>query len=363
MKNIIIVLIFSAVCLTTSGQQINQSSNQYRSGDILEKKQVSVEGFDLNGKNGVWSLEDAEISKKTISTEYTAEADTMIMLERGSRTYYHHENSLVSIISSENAQELICYDMPETWLKFPMQVGNSICGYFNGTGKYCDRLFMRRFGTYLTKADAKGKIVLPSGDTLHNVLRLHTERYVSTITAPIDTMKREIPAFTVDSIIRHMATDTMMVKEDIYRWYADGYRYPVLEAKAISYCGKAITEEVYYCSPEMQEMIGLDEENKNTRARLVEENSSGSSKNADTGNFKYEISQDESSGTVTINYSAGSSIKVEAILANSLGHVYCRASKTDGSAITLSYNNLPRGQYIIHITAGKEKFAEKFNVR
>lgn len=363
MTKIAFSIILSVYCLTIGGQQINQVSNHYRNGDMLDKRHISIKSFEQNSKNVEWNLEDVNISKESYFTDYTIEADTIMMQERGNRTYYQYKNGLLKIIGSENALELISYDKPETWLKFPMQVSDSICGYFNGTGKYCDRLFMRRFGTYLTKADAKGKIVLPSSDTLHNVLRLHTERYVSTITAPIDTMKREIPAFTVDSIIHRMATDTMMVKEDIYRWYADGYRYPVLEAKAISYCGKAITEEVYYCSPEMQEMIGLDEENKNTRARLVEENSSRNYKNTNNGNFKYNISQDESSRTVTINYSADSSIKVEAILANSLGYIYCRASKTDGSAITLSYNNLPRGQYIIHIAAGKKKFAEKFNVR
>jgi hypothetical protein len=42
-------------------------------------------------------------------------------------------------------------------------------------------LITRRYGTYKTKADAAGKIVLPQGDTLRNVLRLHTERYVGTI--------------------------------------------------------------------------------------------------------------------------------------------------------------------------------------
>ena len=99
----LIVLILSAICLKISGQQINLSSNHYRNGDMLEKRQVSVEGFDLNGKNGVWSLEDAEISKKSFSTEYTAEADTMMMLERGNRTYFHQGNGIVRIIGSEKA--------------------------------------------------------------------------------------------------------------------------------------------------------------------------------------------------------------------------------------------------------------------
>ena len=86
---LVILLSFS---LKISGQQINQPSNHYRNGDMLEKRQVKVEGFDLNSKNGVWGLEDAEISKKSFSTEYTAEADTMMMQERGNRTYLHQGN-------------------------------------------------------------------------------------------------------------------------------------------------------------------------------------------------------------------------------------------------------------------------------
>jgi hypothetical protein len=42
--------------LSISGQQISQSNNRYRGNDVLEKKQVTVKGFDLNSKNSVWSL-------------------------------------------------------------------------------------------------------------------------------------------------------------------------------------------------------------------------------------------------------------------------------------------------------------------
>ena len=52
---------------------------------------------------------------------------------RRTRTYYRQDRSAVSIIGSENVQELISYDMPEKWLQFPMHMGDSVCGYFNGT--------------------------------------------------------------------------------------------------------------------------------------------------------------------------------------------------------------------------------------
>lgn len=92
-------------------------------------------------------------------------------------------------------------------------------------------MFMRCFGAYMTKADSVGKLILPKGDTLRSVMRLHTERYVSAVYADKDTLRKKVPTFTVDSIVRHMAADSLMVREDLYRWYAAGYRYPILEAK------------------------------------------------------------------------------------------------------------------------------------
>lgn len=58
MKKIISAIISLNICLTISGQQISQSNNHYRGNDALDKKQVTVKGFDLNSKNSVWNLED-----------------------------------------------------------------------------------------------------------------------------------------------------------------------------------------------------------------------------------------------------------------------------------------------------------------
>ena len=367
MKKELLSMILLIVCLTISGQQVNQVQNRFRGDDATEKKQVKANGFDLQGKNKVWSLEDMELYSKTFKTEYTNTGDTLTGLERGNRTYFQQIDKNISIIGSENVQTLISYDMPEIWLKFPMQLGDSVCGYYNGTGKYCDRLFLRRFGTYLTKADAKGILVLPDGDTLHHVLRLHTERYVSTVSAPIDTMRRKVPVFTTDSIIRHMATDTMLVKEDIYRWYADGYRYPVLEATFVSHDNQELSEEVFYYAPEAQELLVLDEENKKIRRRMAaqgtEKENGNSDANGGGGGFTYHVSQDEGSETVTIRYSSEQPANVTVLLANSQGYVLRQASQTDSSLVSLSYSGLRPGQYILRITAGTHQFAEKFNVK
>ncbi len=365
-----------AVCTTMSGQQINQSDNRYRSYDVLEKKQVSVKGFDLNSKKCVWSLEDAELSENSYNAEYSTETDTLMAVERGDRTYYSQDRSTVSIIGSENFMELISYDMPEIWLRFPMQVGDSVCGFFNGSGPYCERFFMRRYGTYKTKADAAGTLVLPKGDSLRNVIRLHTERYVGTITVPIDTMEKKIPAFTVDSIIRLLVPDTAKVREDVYRWYAEGFRYPILEAKSLSFCDSLLTEEMYYCPPDMQRTLANDEENERIRTRLAEEERArwlASSPDEDSNpksrgkdGFTYNLPQDDNSDQVTINYSTDHATKMTALVTNALGYVYRRADQScavgNGQA-TIDCSGLRRGQYILYINVDGEQYAEKVNLK
>ena len=376
MKKLLFIIIAMVFCLAISGQQINQSNNRYRNYDVLEKKQVTVKGFDLNSKKCVWSLEDAELSEGTYKAEYSTETDTLVAVERGDRTYYSQDRNTVDIIGSENFMELISYDMPERWLQFPMQVGDSVCGFFNGSGPYCERFFIRRYGTYKTKADAAGTLVLPKGDSLRNVIRLHTERYVGTITVPIDTMEKKIPAFTVDSIIRHLAPDTAKVREDIYRWYAEGYRYPILEAKSLSFCDSLLTEEMYYCPPDMQRTLAYDEDNKQIRTRLAEEerarwlasspDEDSNPKSRGKNGFTYNLPQDDNSDLVTINYSTDHATKMTALVTNALGYVYRRTDQScavgNGQA-TIDCSGLRRGQYILYINVDGEQYAEKVNLK
>lgn len=377
MKKLLFKITAMAICTTLYGQQIDQS-NLYRGIDMLEKKQIVVKGFSLNGIKGVWSLEEAEVSKDTYDAEYTTEADTLMAEERGNRTYYRQDRGSVSIIGSENYMEQISYDMPETWLRFPMQVGDSVCGYFYGSGPYCERFFIRRFGTYKTQADAAGMLVLPQGDTLRNVIRLHTERYVGTIAEPFDTMLYKIPAFTVDSIVKHLASDTAKVREDVYRWYAEGYRYPILEAQKLSYLNTLLTEEMYYCPPEIQEQLPLDEENKQVRTRLIEEelarwqpsllspNDDHNPQRRGKDGFTYKLSQTDGGDVVTIHYDTNHDVRVIALISNGLGYIYRRADQscpTGTGQFSLNCTGLRNGQYIIYINVDGNQYAEKVNVK
>lgn len=377
MKKLLFMIISMAACLTMSGQQINQRLNDYRSNEILTKQRVDIDVVALLSRNEEWNLEDAEFSKKRYKACYYLEDDTLTGKELANRTYMQESHNQVEIIGSENYMERMSYDMPETWLKFSMQLGDSISGYFNGTGPYCERLFMRRFGTYLTVADAVGKLVLPEGDTLRHVLRLHTERHVGIRLAPIDTMKCKIPIFTVDSIVRNMAADSVKMQEDIYRWYADGYRYPVLEASVLSRNGKRLTADVYYCSPDVQRTLAYDEENEAVRERLAKEDAaararsldddySRRSKNCGNEGFAYNLSLNDGSNLVTIHYDIDHNTKMTALVANTLGYVYRRVDHhcdSGNGQATIDCKGLRKGQYIIYINVDGEQYAEKVNLK
>ena len=377
MKKFLSTIIATAVCYTVNGQQISQRQNSYRSSETLIRQRVDAEIDALLSRKGEWSLEDAELSKKRYKACYYLENDTLTGKKLANRTYMYEFQNQVEVVGSENYMERMSYDMPETWLKFPMQLGDSISGYFNGTGPYCERLFMRRFGTYLTVADAVGKLVLPEGDTLRHVLRLHTERHVGIRLAPIDTMKCKIPIFTVDSIVRNMAADSVKMREDIYRWYADGYRYPVLEASVLSRNGKQLTADVYFCSPDVQRTLAYDEENEAVRERLAKEDAAARARSLDDDNsrrskncgnegFAYNLSLDDGSNLVTIHYDIDHNTKMTALVANTLGYVYRRVDHhcdSGNGQATIDCKGLRKGQYIIYINVDGNQYAEKINLK
>jgi hypothetical protein len=364
MRKQILSIMCLAACLSVSGQeQLRQSCNTLRGDDALEKRQVKMTGFSLQVKDGVWSLEKAKTSKKSFVTRYLTETDTVMRLERGERTYYNQADGEIKIIGSENVQTLVSYELPEKWLRFPMCQGDSISGYFSGTGRYCDKLFLRRYGTYLTKADATGSLVLPEGDTLRHVLRIHTERLVGTELTPIDTLRYRIPGLTVDSIVRRMAGDTTLVREDVYRWYAEGYRYPVLEATVVSIGKEILSEEAFYCPPAEQERLVLDEANKDVRIRALEE-VPGRDVTIKGNPFQYKISYRHDG--VTVSYRLDSPTKIEALLASNQGYVYQRQEKNGDAGsgtIDISTAGLPRGQYVVYLNVNGKSHAEKINVR
>lgn len=77
-----------------------------------------------------------------------------------------------------------------------------------------------------------------------------------------------LPAYTTDSIESRLAVDSTLIRLDIYRWYADGYRYPMVETRIRRDVNEdeALTAAAYYFPPSALATITNDPDNEEVRA-------------------------------------------------------------------------------------------------
>jgi len=122
---------------------------------------------------------------------------------------------------------------PELLLKFPVNYGNEFGSCYYAHGQHGNRLELDAMGTIETKADSYGMMILPSKDTLKHVLRTRTVKYIAENIRPISELyyeKLNAPLrISSDSIEQRLSNDSVIFVVETFRWYENGYRYPVFE--------------------------------------------------------------------------------------------------------------------------------------
>lgn len=368
-------LLFYMAMINTGAysQNILQAScNGLRHDDILHKQNIGIDTKDIGGDSFVLDLSNAELDDKRIaqSIQPVALSDTVYSLESGNRTYFLQRNDSVLLTRYENNLEYADYDMPEVRFKFPMGKGDAVSGHFHGLGMYCDKVAMRRFGSYVTKAESSGNVILPDGTVLSNCLCLHTVRNVAFITYSADSIHAALPVFNADSIINHLASFPSQRREEAYLIYAIGYRYPIIEVCDIYDGTTRLSHTAYYNSPDGQAML-YDRENENIRTAVAgNSNNEGTNNSQDAGTPKYHVSQDTGTQTlsITMGNSSGATVTADLIICDIQGTVYKRHSVTftsgEHKTTELSYSGLRRGEYALHIFCSDgNDYSEKFIVR
>lgn len=370
MKIVYVILLSVLTNHVFAQPYIDKARNMYRDGDRLIEHQTDFSDFGTAGKDAVWNLDGMKTIKKKHTVTYKSVPlfqNRVSCTECGTRYYYDLRFDSLPVTGYENNLTKMDYDVPELSLLFPMHYGDSIGGCYSGRGRYCDKISLRSFGKYAVKADASGILILPDGDTLRHVLRIHTERMTYRLFYPADSVKNDsLKAFTADSVEKYMTLKSnTLIRQDYYRWYAAGYRYPVLEAVTTGTAsGKA--SSTYYYPPSEQQYLSLDDENKTLREKTDEEGNVGKKDGSNVNPVDYNLSQDRNAKTVTVKYSLKSDSEINFILADITGIVYRTESKTGEAGIdytvSMSYEGLRRhSQYIIYICVNGCKYAEKFN--
>ena len=213
--------------------------NMFRADDEIVKQQVEYKDPGRAGENVLWDFGKLKSQNDEYKLSYTLSKNSLLAgIEHNTRYYYSLSNDSLLLWGYENSTTLIENEKPELLLHFPVNYGDSTFCYYNGNGEYCNRLKISAMGTVTSKADARGMMILPDGDTLKNVIRVRTIKRIAEKTRPlhiplwrgpgedIENIKRTIAA---DSINYRFANDTILLGVETYRWYVAGYRYPIFE--------------------------------------------------------------------------------------------------------------------------------------
>ena len=350
--------------------QVSERLSTPRAGDCLIGYRVLDASLTASGKNVVWSLSKVAFDKKHRKRWHNIydNPDTLCFTESGTMHYLKPDNGKLIFDGCENNQEKVMYDIPIDYLLLPMNYGDSTSGVFHGTGAYCDKLKLRILGTYSLVADGTGSIVLPEcNDTIYNILRVHLMRKAGMRTWSSDATLAPTRKYVPDSLENFISDSMNVIIYDEYRWYAQGYRYPIIEMSTVSFPGSnAQYGTAYYYPPSEQEEIAIDYENEAIRRSNNAMNSGHGEGNApnDKQSFTYQFAKDQSSNTVTVKYVSDTMVDINAILSDISGIVMDtkkQSGQTNGE-ISFSYGCLRSGQYVVCIRVGAEFYVEKFTV-
>ena len=332
-------------CAVYSQNTLSIANNSLRP-DSINGTVIPFVDYGIEGENVIWDFSEIalEDSDTTCISLYECD-DRMLWDESGSLTTYRCNGDSLLITRIETPQHEMDFSDPLVAMAYPFQYGKTVRKRFSGRGIHEGKLSLAENGTCQVAADSYGTLVLPSGDTLRNVLRVHTSR-MSSVDISYRNMDNTIGV--LDKVV------------DIYEWYARGYRYPVLRTREMKLSKDGSLLRVMRSSsivtPDSQR--GLDDpENEEIRS-----NDSVMIANADI--IEYDVAVNGNTATVTYGLKADAHVSMT--LADSRAIVYWRYENEgkagDDIQVEVPLAGLRRGQYIIYINANGSLSAVKINV-
>ena len=140
-------------------------------------ERLQTEFFDVGnpGTGGVWDFSTLDTSSRKTITEYLGGTDSAVVeaAPYSIRKYVLRNDSLF-LCAYRNRLYDIEYSVPVLEMVYPMQFGDTLYTYYSGNGLYSGKRQVETAGEARVSADACGTLVMPSGDTLRNVVRIYT---------------------------------------------------------------------------------------------------------------------------------------------------------------------------------------------
>lgn len=206
MKKITTLLIF--ICLSFTiihAQHINYVEHCYVPSDSITKQQVTYVDPGAAGKKITWDFSKLQTLTDKYILTYKGDIDSLCGYEHRTHYYYSQDKSGIWCTGFENANTYIQFTDSILELPFPMQYGDKRSSKFKGTGEYGYSLPIKVEGTVSISVDATGTLKL--SEYQFDVIRV-----------------KQVLDYT------KAGTDSSSITKTSYRWYTNGYRYPVFES-------------------------------------------------------------------------------------------------------------------------------------
>ena len=269
------------VLTAATAQTIDINKNAYRTGDMVTKQQIEYKDPGQKGEGLLWDISEQELVNDGYQVAYSdvaAKENVVAGAEHNTRYYYRQTTDSLLLTGYENHTTHVEYDLPEMVLHFPLTFGDKKQGLFHGSAVYSERNMMRVYGSWQMEVDATGSLILPTGDTLRHVTRVHSTKIMAQQQFPHIKTKQQlqwyinhVAPYCTDSISAHLSQDSALVEINTYKWYVEGYRYPIFET--ITTGPKGCLPQymtAYYYPPREQEDLAYDKENEDLRRELAE---------------------------------------------------------------------------------------------
>jgi len=388
---LITIFMCSAVFNNPLFAQISKDHNSVRVGDKLVKQQVeSVEPGEA-GKGIIWDFS----SLKTVNDEYSLDyssapllndslyimgynqfekrckdikaEDLIVGTEHNTMYYYQVKRDSLLLLGHENPVVKLQYTSPYVLMTYPLNYGSVISSDYTTEGLYSGTEPIKTAGTVTTVADAYGKMILPTRDTINPVLRVKTIQTIRDIVNSVQGNEYTSNSGTENTINKENTKTSIPDKQlETYRWYTKGYRYPIFETVRNVNTGnnEILFATSFYYPPQEHLYIETDPENQRILDEMwrdAEDNTNNNQNNVIDKQEKtidqiitYRTYPNPVENTLYLNYSLTETANITLSLYSIIdGKIYYNSKKqqkqTGDHAESIDCHIMPSGTYILQI--------------
>ncbi|WP_291588020.1 hypothetical protein [Bacteroides sp.] len=368
-------------CLYLSGSHaqtcFHKSTTLPRVGDKINKQEIRYLPPGESGTGKVWQFDRLTPVDEQYELAYTGNDSLLMGTEHRTRyTYRVVGDSLwKTVVENISTYQKAIY--PELLAVYPMQLGSHFESYFGYTGEYQHAYGMELLGKTTVSVDAAGILII-AGDTVPDVLRIHTKRrFVQDLNLSNESVMAEDSAwwlrrFTPDSISYRISTDTLVTQTDTYSWYASGYRYPVLETveNTLIRYGVSIPHfqtAFYYPPVDQYYTLNEDAENRQKREEPLAQRQSGENASRN-GSFSLEDAMGkckfyQENNNLVVEYMLNTSCEVEIALYTVRGEllaIYPKKALRPGQyRESIAIDSLLSERYVLRLIVNGKVYGEK----